>query len=148
MQTLSNIPLVGKIELLLQSMYVYFFHSLKKHNSHGKLKKFCKQKVCKFFGMSKFNGSTCMLTRSQVLNQSQVRTKLFKLRNCGGLGARSQLVALKKVEGRAEAPGWDQEEVTSYSFIQTYIKPTNKLVSSHFGAPLVLGQATGNSRLI
>ncbi len=30
---------------------------------------------------------------------------------------------------------------------RTCIKPTNELVSSHFGTPLVLGQATGNSRL-
>jgi hypothetical protein len=33
---------------------------------------------------------------------------------------------------------------TSYSLIQTCIKPTNMLVSSHSGAPLVLGQAMGN----
>jgi hypothetical protein len=36
---------------------------------------------------------------------------------------------------------------TSYSLIRTCIKPTNKLVSSHFGAPSVLGQAMGNSGL-
>jgi hypothetical protein len=33
---------------------------------------------------------------------------------------------------------------TSYSLTRTCIPPTNKLVSSHFGTPLVLGQATGN----
>ncbi len=32
-------------------------------------------------------------------------------------------------------------------FTRTCIKPTNKLVSSLFGAPLVLGQATANSGL-
>ncbi len=34
--------------------------------------------------------------------------------------------------------------VTSYSLTRTCIKPTNKLVSSLSGAPLVLGQTTGN----
>jgi len=34
--------------------------------------------------------------------------------------------------------------VTSYSLTRTCIKPTNKLVSSPFKAPLVLRQATGN----
>ncbi len=34
-----------------------------------------------------------------------------------------------------------------YSLIRTCIKPTNKLVSLHSGAPLVLGQATGDPRL-
>jgi len=34
-----------------------------------------------------------------------------------------------------------------YLLIRTYIKLTNKLVSSLFGAPLVLGQTTGNSGL-
>ncbi len=33
--------------------------------------------------------------------------------------------------------------VTSYSLIQICIKPTNKLVSSYYGAPLVLRQAMG-----
>jgi len=58
---------------------------------------------CKI-GKNLFN--ECM-TRSQVLGWSQVGTKLFKLRNCGGLGARSQLSTLKGVEGHAEASRLD-----------------------------------------
>jgi hypothetical protein len=41
---------------------------------------------------------------------SQVRPKMglgFLQRNCGDWRARSQLSALKGVERRAEAPGWD-----------------------------------------
>jgi hypothetical protein len=47
------------------------------------------------------------MTRSQVFSLPQVGPKSLKLQNCGGLGARSQLLALKGVEGRAEAPRWD-----------------------------------------
>ncbi len=47
------------------------------------------------------------LTRSQVPCWTQVGSKLVKQRNCLELGARSQLLALKGVEGRAEALGWD-----------------------------------------
>jgi hypothetical protein len=36
---------------------------------------------------------------------------------------------------------------TSYSLTWTCIKPINKLVSSHFGTPLVLGHALGNTGL-
>jgi len=36
---------------------------------------------------------------------------------------------------------------TSYSLTRTYNKPTNKLVNSHSGALLVLGQAMGNPKL-
>jgi len=37
---------------------------------------------------------------------------------------------------------------TSFSYsLEPASKPTNKLVSSHFGAPLVLKQAMGNSGL-
>jgi len=34
-----------------------------------------------------------------------------------------------------------------YLLTQTYIKPTNKLINTLFGTPLVLGQATGDSGL-
>jgi len=44
---------------------------------------------------------------SQVSYWSQVRTKSLKLRNWGRLGARSQLSALKGVEGRAKVLGLD-----------------------------------------
>jgi len=38
--------------------------------------------------------------------------------------------------------------VTSFSYLlELASKPTNKLVSSFSGAPLMLGQATGNSGL-
>jgi len=43
--------------------------------------------------------------------KSQVRSKMgldfLKQRNCEDLRARSQLLALERVEGRAKAPGWD-----------------------------------------
>jgi hypothetical protein len=45
--------------------------------------------------------------RSQVPCWAQVGSKLVKQRNCLELEARSQLSALKGVEGRAETPGWD-----------------------------------------
>jgi hypothetical protein len=47
------------------------------------------------------------MMRSQVPNQPQVGAKLLKLWNCGGLGARSQLLTLKGVEGRVEVPKLD-----------------------------------------
>ncbi len=69
------------------------------------------------------------LTRSQVPSQSQVRSKLLKLRNCGGFGARSQLSALKGVEGCAEAPGLDQEEGQAiHSLEPASNQPTSWLV--------------------
>jgi len=49
------------------------------------------------------------LTHSQVSCWSQVRTKSLKLRNWGRLGARSQLLALKGVEGPTEASRLDYE---------------------------------------
>jgi len=36
MQTISNLLLVAKIEALLQSMYVHFCHSPRRHVGHGK----------------------------------------------------------------------------------------------------------------
>jgi hypothetical protein len=64
--------------------------------------------------------------------------------------ARGTLLALKIRKGRGAwwSSGIRLGRGTSYSLTQTCIKLTNKLVSSHSGAPLVLGQATGNSRLI
>jgi len=47
------------------------------------------------------------VTRSQVPCWTQVGSKLVTQRHCLELGARSQLSALKGVEGRAEASGWD-----------------------------------------
>jgi hypothetical protein len=44
---------------------------------------------------------------SQVPNYTQVGSKLVSQRNCEKLGARSQLLALEGVEGRAEALRWD-----------------------------------------
>jgi len=44
---------------------------------------------------------------SQVPYWTQVGSKLVKQHNCLELRARSQLSALKVVEGRAEALGWD-----------------------------------------
>ncbi len=88
------------------------------------------------------------LTRSQVPSQAQDGPWFLKQRNCGDLRARSQLLALKGIEGCAKALGWNQEEDKLQLLTRTYIKLTNKLVSSHFGAPLVLGQVIGNFRLI
>ncbi len=48
--------------------------------------------------------------RSQVPSWTQLGSKSIKQRNYLELEARSQLLALKGVEGRAEAPRWDQEE--------------------------------------
>ncbi len=47
------------------------------------------------------------MTRSQVPSQTQDGFKSFKQRNWEEFGARSQLLALKGVEGRAEASKWD-----------------------------------------
>ncbi len=84
------------------------------------------------------------VTRTQAPYQIQDESTWVKQRNCLKLGACSQLSTLKGVEGRAEAPGWDQEEgqaLLSYSDLH----PTNhKLVSSLFGAPLLLGRTTGD----
>jgi hypothetical protein len=63
-----------------------------------------------------------------------------------GTWCRSQLSALEGVEGACWGSGIRLGKGTSYSLTWTCIKPTNKLVNSHSGAPLVLGQATGNSR--
>jgi hypothetical protein len=50
---------------------------------------------------------------------------------------------------RGRGACWSSEmglgKVTNYSLTRTCIQPTNKLVSSHSRAPLVLGQATSNS---
>jgi hypothetical protein len=48
-----------------------------------------------------------ILTRSQDPSWTQVGSESVKQRNCLELGARSQLSALKGVEGHAETPGWD-----------------------------------------
>ncbi len=84
------------------------------------------------------------MTRTQAPCQIQDESKWVKQQNCLKLEARSQLSTLEGVEGRVEAPGWDQEEgqaLLSYSDLH----PTNhKLVSSLSGAPLVLGRATGD----
>ncbi len=53
----------------------------------------------------------------------------------------------KRGKGACWSSGMGLGRVTSYSLIRTCIKPTNKLVSSFSGTPLVLGQATGNSGL-
>jgi hypothetical protein len=50
------------------------------------------------------------------------------------------------VEGACWSSGMRLERVTSFwLLIQICIQLTNKLVSSLYGAPLVLGQATGDS---
>jgi hypothetical protein len=48
-----------------------------------------------------------IVMRSQVPCWTQVGSKSVKQRNCEEFRARSQLSALKGVEGRAKAPGWD-----------------------------------------
>ncbi len=63
------------------------------------------------------------LTCTQAPCQTQDEAKRVKQRNCLKLEARSQLSALKGVEGCAEAPGWDQEEDKLYLIIWTYIQP-------------------------
>ncbi len=50
------------------------------------------------------------MTHPQVPCQTQNGSKNAKQQNCLELGARSQLLALERVEGRAEVPGLDQEE--------------------------------------
>jgi hypothetical protein len=50
------------------------------------------------------------MMHSQVPCWTQVGSKSVKQRNCLELGARSQLSALKGVEGRAKALRWDLEE--------------------------------------
>jgi hypothetical protein len=64
-----------------------------------------------------------------------------------GTWCRSQLSALEGVEGACWGSGITLGRGTSYSLTRTCIKPTNKLVSSHSGTPLVLGQTTGNTGL-
>jgi hypothetical protein len=61
-------------------------------------------------------------------------------------GTWGTLPALSTRRGRRAcwSSGMGLGRVISYSLTRTCIKPTNKLVSSHFGTPLVLGQATGN----
>jgi hypothetical protein len=89
------------------------------------------------------------MMHSQVLCWTQVGSKSVKQQNCLEPGARSQLSALKGVEGRAKVSGWDSEEgraLVTYSNLHP--KPTNKLVSSHSRAPLVLRQTMGNFGLI
>ncbi len=85
-----------------------------------------------------------VLTHSQVPCQTQVGSEEITQQNCLELGTRSQPLALKGVKGRAEAARLDQEEgqaLLSYSDLH----PTNhKLVSSFFGAPLVLRRATSD----
>jgi len=62
------------------------------------------------------------VTHSQVPNYRQVGAKLLKLRKYGGLGACSQLPALKGGErGVLKAPGLNQEEGQAYLVIQSCI---------------------------
>ncbi len=84
------------------------------------------------------------LTYSQVPSRTQDGPWLLKERNCGNLKTRSKLSAQKGVEGRVEVPGYDQEEDKLQLLSRTCIKPTNKVVRSFFGTPLVLEQATGD----
>ncbi len=59
-------------------------------------------------------------------------------------GAHSQLSALEGVEGRAEAPGLDQEEGQAIQLVDLASKTNHKLVITHFAPFWVLGQATGD----
>jgi hypothetical protein len=64
-----------------------------------------------------------------------------------GIGADSgtlPTLSTKRGRGAWWSFGIGLQRRTSYSFTRTCIKPNNKLVSSHSGAPLVLGQAMGN----
>ncbi len=47
------------------------------------------------------------LRKTLIVTHSQVGSKLVKQWNCLEFGAHSQLSALKGVEGRVDAPGWD-----------------------------------------
>jgi len=79
--------------------------------------------------------------------QTQDGSKLLTQKNCEKLGACFQLSALKGVEGRTKLRDGTRKNDKFYLLTRTYIKPTNKLVSSFSGAPLVLGQTMGNSGL-
>ncbi len=77
--------------------------------------------------------SFVQMARSQVLGQSQVGTNLLKLRNWEGLGAHSQLPALKGVRGvcrKLQDQTRKRDKLLSYSVLHP--KPTNKLVITHF----------------
>jgi hypothetical protein len=47
MQTLFNLPIMGKLEDLLHSLYVYFSSSLKRHLEFNKLAKIVEIKIIK-----------------------------------------------------------------------------------------------------
>ncbi len=84
------------------------------------------------------------MMRSQVPCWTQVGSKSVKQRNCLELGACSQLSTLKGVEGRVEAPGWDQEEgqalVTYSNLHQTNQQVGQFTFQSTFGARTSHGQ--------
>ncbi len=61
------------------------------------------------------------------------------------LGTRFQLSALEWVEGRAEAPGLDQEEGQTIQLVGLASKTNHKLVRTHSAPFWVLGQAMGDS---
>ncbi len=70
----------------------------------------------------------------------------------GGIGTCSLTRSTRGGRGGGEGACWSFEIRTKksdkhYLLIQTYIKPTNKSISSLSRAPLALGQATGNSGL-
>jgi hypothetical protein len=75
------------------------------------------------------------------------RVQLCQRAEVVGTWCHSQLLALERVEGACWGSKIRLGRGKSYSLIRTCIKPTNKLVNSHFGTPLVLGQATSNFEL-
>ncbi len=85
-----------------------------------------------------------IMTRSQVPSQAQDGPWFLKHRNCGDLKARSQLSALKGVEGRGEDSGWDQEEgqtlVTHFNLHQANQQVGQFAFQSTLGARTSHGQ--------
>ncbi len=88
-----------------------------------------------------------LLTRSQVPSQAQNGPKLLKQQNCEELEACFQLSALEGVEGVLKLRDGTRKSDKLQLLTRTCIKPTNKLVSSLSGAPLMLRQAMGDSGL-
>ncbi len=101
--------------------------------------------------MGFFNYMRCIFYQKLGVTHSQLLKGLkceSQTENSGRVRSRGTLLSSQHfggVKGRAGAPGWDQEELTSFIYSHwTCTKPTQG-GQCIVGAPLVLGRATGNT---
>jgi hypothetical protein len=88
------------------------------------------------------------MTRSQVPSQTQDGSKSFEQQNCEELEGMLPALSTRRGRGGVLRLRDGTRKSDKLLVIHTNLHSTNhKVVSSLYGAPLVQGQATGDSRL-